>query len=220
MASLSPLQANRALGRPHPGISGIFRPYPIKQIKYSSHYYARKFTGANQDVLDIGCGEGFLAAEMRRDGNRITGVDSLPEVSETSLSRVILAAISIGIAPVVHRLKGSSSTGSLLDVLEHLEVAGAAIARVRGVLNRAAARRLHAQRSQHHGRLMLLLGRFNYSERGILDRTHLRSLLAGRPPPSRKTADTGSSGDTHCDAGRVSARPFAQNIFMRALNAR
>ena len=36
-------------------------------------------------VLDIGCGEGFFAAEMKKNGNRVTGIDVLPEAAHTDV---------------------------------------------------------------------------------------------------------------------------------------
>src|ERR1700687_3532659 len=43
-----------------PEFQEYFVHYPIKQSKYSSHYFARQMVGTNQDVLHVGCGEGFF----------------------------------------------------------------------------------------------------------------------------------------------------------------
>src|SRR6516162_720239 len=60
-----------------PEFEEYFVHYPIKQSRYSSHYWAQRMVGRGQEVLDIGCGEGFFAAELVKNGNLVTGVDSL-----------------------------------------------------------------------------------------------------------------------------------------------
>jgi len=160
-----------------PEFQEYFVHYPIKRSRYSSHYYARKMVGTNQDVLDIGCGEGFFASELAKAGNRVTGIDNLLTPSETSAFEEYCSAdLDAGIAPAIQRFKGKRfSRVLLLDVLEHLyhpervleqchsvvSPDGLLIVSLPNVANVAA-------------RLMLLFGRFDYSQRGILDRTHLR----------------------------------------------
>ncbi|MBI1898587.1 MAG: glycosyltransferase [Acidobacteria bacterium] len=161
----------------YPEFAEYFVHYPIKQSKYSSHYYVRKLVGSNQNVLDIGCGEGFLAAELAGAGNRVTGIDALPAAGHAGIMETYFSAdLEEGIDRVVPHLEGRRfDRVLLLDVLEHLrrpekllrdchdavDPEGRVIISVPNVANITV-------------RLMLLLGRFNYTERGILDRTHLR----------------------------------------------
>ena len=170
--------------RSFPEFQEYFVHYPIKQSKYSSHYYARRMAGTNQDVLDIGCGEGFFAAELVKAGNRVTGVDNLATPSQNSAFEEYFSAdLNEGITPAIDRLQGKRfGRVLLLDVLEHLrnpeqvldqchEVVspdGVVIVSVPNIANIAA-------------RLMLLFGHFEYAQRGILDRTHVRFF-------TRKTA--------------------------------
>lgn len=176
-------QTSRSI-RCYPEFQEYFIHYPIKQGKYSSHYYARLMAGRNHEVLDIGCGEGFLAAEIVKQGNRVTGVDALSQASETSaLSDYYSADLNQGLEGVVARLHGKRfDRVLLLDILEHLQqperileqchqlvaADGQVIVSVPNVANMTV-------------RLMLLFGKFNYTERGILDRTHQRFF-------TRKTA--------------------------------
>src|SRR5579863_9931585 len=67
-----------------PEFQEYFIHYPLKQSKGSSHFYVIRMVGADQEVIDIGCGEGYLATELKKMNNRITGIDALPEASETS----------------------------------------------------------------------------------------------------------------------------------------
>jgi glycosyltransferase involved in cell wall biosynthesis/precorrin-6B methylase 2 len=167
-----------------PEFQEYFVHYPLKESKGSSHLYVNRMVGADQNVIDIGCGEGYLAAQLKKQGNRITGIDVLPKASETSaLDRYYSADLDNGISSVVRQLKGERfSRAILLDVLEHLkrpetildecheilEPEGQLIISVPNIANIAI-------------RLSLLFGQFNYTERGILDKTHLRFF-------TRKTA--------------------------------
>src|SRR3984885_5174512 len=67
-----------------PEFAEYFIHYPIKRSKYSSHDYVRSLVGSNQEVLDIGCGEGDFAADLQKTGNRVTGVDLLQQPANTA----------------------------------------------------------------------------------------------------------------------------------------
>ena len=161
----------------YPEFQEYFIHYPIKHGKYSSHYHAQVLVGRNHEVLDIGCGEGFLAAEIVKLGNRVSGVDALPQASESpTLSEYYSADLNEGLDRVVERLDGKRfDRVLLLDILEHLQRPerileqchqlvkedGKVIVSVPNIANLTV-------------RLMLLFGKFDYTERGILDRTHQR----------------------------------------------
>jgi 2-polyprenyl-3-methyl-5-hydroxy-6-metoxy-1,4-benzoquinol methylase len=133
--------------------------------------------GRNQEVLDISCGEGFFAAEIAKQGNRVTGVDALPDVSErAALCDYFSVDLNQGLNGIAERLNGKRFDRILLlDILEHLyeperilrqchqliQEDGQVIVSVPNVANFSV-------------RLSLLFGRFNYADRGILDKTHLR----------------------------------------------
>jgi glycosyltransferase involved in cell wall biosynthesis len=161
----------------YPEFQEYFVHYPIKHSRYSSHCYAQQLVGRDHEVLDISCGEGFFATEIRKQGNRVTGVDALPEVSERdALCDYFSADLNRGLDGVVRRLNGKRfDRVLLLDILEHLydperilqqchhlvQHDGQVLVSVPNVANLSV-------------RLMLLFGDFNYADRGILDRTHLR----------------------------------------------
>lgn len=161
----------------YPEFQEYFVHYPLKDSRYSSHYYFERLTGVDQDVLDVGCGEGFMASRICVHGNRVTGVDVLPEPRFSDAFQHYLSAdLSHGLGDVATKLEGMQFDKILLmDVLEHLvcpdillrdctrllRPAGQVIVSVPNVANVAI-------------RLALALGRFDYTERGILDRTHLR----------------------------------------------
>src|SRR5207248_60211 len=107
----------------YPEFQEYFIHYPIKHGKYSSHYYAQSMAGRNNEVLDIGCGEGFFAAEIVKQGNRVTGVDALPQASESpALSEYYSADLNQGLDGVLDGLQGKKFDRILLlDILEHLQ---------------------------------------------------------------------------------------------------
>jgi 2-polyprenyl-3-methyl-5-hydroxy-6-metoxy-1,4-benzoquinol methylase len=126
-------------------------------------------------VLEIGCGLGVLGASLRARGHHVTGVELIPEIAaqaETRLDAVVCADVEAGRLPFAPR---SFDAIILADVLEHLvdpwtvlrdcvellAPGGQVIVSVPNVQNIDVIRRL-------------IRGRWDYRERGILDRGHLR----------------------------------------------
>jgi 2-polyprenyl-3-methyl-5-hydroxy-6-metoxy-1,4-benzoquinol methylase len=140
--------------------------------------------GSNQEVLDIGAGEGFFAAELAVNGNRITGIDNRPNPAEESpFEQYFSADLEQGIGPMIRQLGAKRfDRVLLLDVLEHLLHPEQILRQSHDVLKRDGLLIVSLPNIANiHIRLMLLFGRFNYTERGILDKTHLRFF-------TRKTA--------------------------------
>jgi 2-polyprenyl-3-methyl-5-hydroxy-6-metoxy-1,4-benzoquinol methylase len=170
--------------RRYPEFQEYFVHYPIKRTKYSSHYYARRMAGSNRDVLDIGCGEGFFAAELAKSGNRVTGIDNRTvPVEAQAFERYFQADLEQGITPAVEQLSGQRfDRVLLLDVLEHLSQPEKILQQCHDVLKREGQLVVSLPNVANIAvRLMLLLGHFDYQERGLLDKTHLRFF-------TRKTA--------------------------------
>jgi 2-polyprenyl-3-methyl-5-hydroxy-6-metoxy-1,4-benzoquinol methylase len=153
-----------------------FDHYPIKHSKYSSHYYLRQMVGEGNDVLDIGCGEGYFASTIA-DHNRIFGIDILEQPKQMKAFKgYVKADLEDGLKDAQEQLKGRQFDRVLLpDVLEHvrfperllsdcyrvLKSQGLLIVSVPNVANITV-------------RLSLLMGHWDYTERGILDNTHYR----------------------------------------------
>ena len=154
-----------------------FVHYPIKTSRHSSHDYAVRMTGCAQSVLDLGCGEGHIAALLRENGNSITGVDSLESAGESdALEAYFSADLNEGLGTVIGGLRGRRfSRVLLLDILEHLRDPGLLLRDCHHVLDEDGRVIVSVPNIANITiRLALLFGRFNYTERGILDRTHLR----------------------------------------------
>jgi 2-polyprenyl-3-methyl-5-hydroxy-6-metoxy-1,4-benzoquinol methylase len=168
----------------HPEFREYFVHYPVKHSRDSSHDYARRLAGTNHEVLDIGCGEGVLASEIKQAGNRVTGIDLLPRVErQDNLEQYFSADLDQGIQPVIQALGGKRfDRVLLLDILEHLHSPENLLAECNQVLKSDGHLIVSLPNIANITiRFSLLFGRFNYSERGLLDRTHLRFF-------TRKTA--------------------------------
>jgi glycosyltransferase involved in cell wall biosynthesis len=168
----------------YPEFAEYFVHYPPKRSKYSSHYYFERFTGRNQDVLDLGCGEGFVAGRLAENGNRVVGVDRLARPkNESAFERYIAADLTLGLAGVLPELgERKFDRVLMMDLLEHLPDPGPLLRDCRRVLKGNGELLVSVPNVANFTvRLMLLFGRFHYTDRGILDRTHLRFF-------TRKTA--------------------------------
>jgi 2-polyprenyl-3-methyl-5-hydroxy-6-metoxy-1,4-benzoquinol methylase len=166
-----PEDASRA-----PEFAEHFVHYSIKQTRNSSHEYARRLGDHNRDVLEIGCGEGFFAAGLKKAGNREVGVDALPAASESHALEQYFSADLNDTRGVLRQLNGRRfDCVLLLDVLQHPLRPGQLLAEAKSALNPNGFLVVSRPNVAHFTvRLALLFGQFNYAERGILDRTHLR----------------------------------------------
>ncbi len=168
-----------------PAFREYFVHYPVKESPGSSHQIAIELVGTGKQVLDVGCGEGYFAQLLAARGNRITGVDSLPAPGKPEAFEAYYEAdLQAGIEPVIDQLKSKRFDRILLlDILEHLLHPEGILKEVRRVLREDGGEVIVSVPNVANiwVRLMLLAGRFDYTERGILDKTHVRFF-------TRKTA--------------------------------
>lgn len=161
----------------YPEYREYYQVYRIKTSSHSSHDFARLAVGSGQDVLDVGFGDALFAAELQRAGNRVTCAGALPPgEAARDIDQYIQADPAFGLAPVLHETGPRKfDTILLLDILEHLpepekvlrdalallKPNGRIVVSIPNIANVTV-------------RWMLLFGQFEYHDRGILDRTHLR----------------------------------------------
>jgi SAM-dependent methyltransferase len=154
---------------------GVYQPkfnYP------SSHTYALEELRENARVLDIGGGEGHIAAEFARQKNiRATILDSVPaDHAEPNLPESCrFEHADLDFDPLPDDLACYDQI-LMLDILEHLRRPEDFLQQLR---RESGVRRPDVVISCPNiaffiTRFMLLLGQFNYGPRGILDRTHTR----------------------------------------------
>ncbi len=132
--------------------------------------------GGIERVLDVGCGEGILGRKLLRKGaTEVVGVDIVPEVcrkAEENLTRVICGDIEEIDLPFD---EGYFDCMIFADVLEHLRDPLAALRRLKRYLADHGTIVASIPNVRYFKVLVMLAeGRWEYRDRGILDRTHLR----------------------------------------------
>jgi 2-polyprenyl-3-methyl-5-hydroxy-6-metoxy-1,4-benzoquinol methylase len=151
-------------------------PYQLKADPYSSHavILSRLRDGRGRRALDVGAADGFLAELLTRQGWQVTALERDPALAAKARGRcheVIVADLDQA-AP---RLQGSFDAIVYGDVLEHLNNPLPVLVALDRALS-ADGRVIVSVPNVAHlwVRLSLALGRWDYADRGILDRTHLR----------------------------------------------
>jgi glycosyltransferase involved in cell wall biosynthesis len=151
--------------------------YGLKQESNSSHAvildWLAKLPPGN--VLDLGCSSGLLSQRMRAAGHQVTGVDvlKLPDV-DTRVDRFVHADLD---RLVPDELRGLGPFDAIVaaDVLEHVREPEALLAEIHGLLAPRGVLIASVPNFGHwYARSRTLLGLFDYDQRGILDRGHIR----------------------------------------------
>jgi SAM-dependent methyltransferase len=151
-------------------------PYRFKADPHSSHalILARLGEGGGRRALDAGAADGFLAERLTARGWRVTAIERDPEQAARARGRcqeVVVADLGDAAAMV----EGPFDAIVYGDVLEHLSDPLPVLDRLNERLAEGGVVIASVPNVAHLWvRLMLLLGRFEYADRGILDRTHLR----------------------------------------------
>lgn len=161
----------------YPEFAEFFVHYPLKNSRYSSHYYFEQFVGRDHDVLDLGCGEGFFAKRIKQKNNRVVGVDMLPQPQQLdAFDAYFVADLSNGLADIKSAAGERRFDEILLqDILEHLVKPDCVLRDCHQFLNATGHIIVSVPNVANITvRLGLLFGRFTYTERGILDKTHLK----------------------------------------------
>ncbi len=159
--------------RPFPEYEEYFVPYAIKHSLYSNHFYAFWLIGKDQRVLEVGCGDGSFGTELARAGNRVTGVDCAPEVPVSAgYQNVIVADLENGIPGLP---EGRFDRVLLLDTVEHLRDPRSLLASCASALAERGKLIVSIPNTVNFTvRLRFLFGSFRYSDRGIMDWSHVR----------------------------------------------
>ena len=154
------------------------RQYTFKRNRFSSHRRIAALAGApaagpSSQLLDVGCGGGFLAASLARQGFEVCGVDAYDSLEARRYCREFIVA-DVENDDWLHE-RPAAETIVFADVLEHLRDPEKMLLRMRRRL-KSGGRIIASTGNVAHIfiRLSLLVGVFRYTERGILDRTHVR----------------------------------------------
>ena len=168
-------ETSRAV-RSYPEYEEYFVPYAVKHSLYSSHSYAARLVGRDQRVLQIGCGDGAFGAELVRAGNHVVGVDADSNVPlQAGYGNVVQADLENGLGGKITNGSARFDRILLIDILEHLRDPSNLLSDCKAALDSRGKLIVSVPNTVNLTvRLMMLLGRFEYSDRGILDWSHLR----------------------------------------------
>lgn len=148
-------------------------PYRLKKSRYSSHQQIAELVKPASKVLDIGCAYGFMSELLSPKKVDYWGIDQIPEnkirypmskyiqvdlehFSDLELGREFDCII---IADVIEHIRNASTL--LYSIKKYLKPEGRLIISTGNI-------------AIWFYRLSLLIGRFKYASRGILDETHVK----------------------------------------------
>lgn len=135
-------------------------------------------------MLDVGCSAGALAAALRARGATVDGIEADAAAADMA-RRSCRTVITADLETLDPRVLGDSRYDAIVcaDVLEHVRDPALALRRLVPLLEPGGWVVISTPNIANWSvRLLLLAGRFEYRDRGILDRTHVhlftrRSLL-------------------------------------------
>lgn len=140
-----------------------------------AHQKMVRLVGKGKLVLEIGCGKGFVSEQLRKNGCAVTGI----EIDKESAKKAKRFCKSVLVGNVEEMkldfVKESFDVILFGDVLEHLLDPKAVLKKLRPFLVREGKIVVSLPNVANWKiRLGFLVGKFGYTEWGILDKTHVR----------------------------------------------
>ena len=150
--------------------------YDVKDNPFSSHaaVLAALGPGRGMRLLDVGCADGSMSARFADLGWNVVGIE--PDETDAALAQGRGVDVRIGtLEEVLPKLEVTFDAVVLADVLEHLADPWAQLEAIGGICSTSAKVIISMPNVAHITvRAQLALGRFEYADKGIMDRTHLR----------------------------------------------
>jgi len=147
-----------------------FNPSP-----WGAHMKCVQLVGNNKKVLDVGCATGLVAQKLKENHCEVTGIEIDPE--QADVARDACQEILVGDVETMDLALAPLSFDVLLmaDVLEHLKDPLGTLGKLSRFLSKGGFILVVLPNIAHfYFRLKLLMGQFDYQERGTLDKSHLR----------------------------------------------
>jgi 2-polyprenyl-3-methyl-5-hydroxy-6-metoxy-1,4-benzoquinol methylase len=159
------------LGLQHRSEYELAPAYTLKRSQLSSHSQLLSLVGPPpRKVLDIGCGQGELGHLLKERGHHVTGIDMAPPMFE--LDDFVQADLSQRL-PVDPARRFDVIL--LADVLEHMSEPLRLLKEAKALLAPSGSLLVSLPNAVHWSvRLQVSAGKFDYTNKGILDRGHLR----------------------------------------------
>lgn len=160
--------------------------YVFNRRGYGAHQAVTEFCRPGTRVLDVGCSVGHLMEHLQQQlGCRTTGIDTDAAAVATARGRGLDVQHRAFDAAAVDDLSASGPFDHvvLADVLEHMADPAPVLALASRLLAPDGSVVVSLPNIAYAGaRLSVALGRFEYEDTGIFDRTHLRffTVASGR----------------------------------------
>jgi 2-polyprenyl-3-methyl-5-hydroxy-6-metoxy-1,4-benzoquinol methylase len=149
--------------------------YDLKLSPSSSHGHLISWLSNRSPsrILDVGCADGRFGEALRLSGHTVIGVDAIKHDGvEDRLDGFFEANIEHGLPSDIGH---DYDVVIAADVLEHTANPGAVLSQLGTVLGPRGVVLVSVPNFAHwYPRMRVLLGRFDYDRRGILDAGHLR----------------------------------------------
>jgi methionine biosynthesis protein MetW len=138
---------------------------------------------AQSHVLEIGCATGYMTEYLARDKQcRVLGVEPVDEQANVARQRGLTVVTGLIDAPAVQeqiaahmREHGAFDAIFMSQVIEHIADPAATLRALKGLLTPEGTLIISTCSIVHWKcRLQILLGKWEYEDYGIFDRTHLR----------------------------------------------
>lgn len=143
---------------------------------YGAHVKIVKFVGAHKKVLEIGCATGSISKRLKKNGCEIIGVEI--DSDSAQLAKKYCQDVIVGDVESMRDIPYPEKYFDVIllsDVLEHLKSPLDLLRKLRKYLEDDGCLVVSIPNVANWKiRLGLLLGKFDYEDCGILDRTHLR----------------------------------------------
>ncbi len=145
--------------------------HTMKRSALSSHSQLLDMVGPPpRRILDVGCGQGELGHVLKQRGHYVIGVDWSPP--RFALDAFVQADVAQGLPSSI---EGKFDTVLLADVLEHMSEPLQLLQDVKERLEPNGSLLVSLPNVVHWSmRAQLAVGRFDYTNKGLLDRGHLR----------------------------------------------
>lgn len=143
-----------------------------------AHSVLMRLIPPDRRVLELGCASGYLSGYMEQVlGCRVTGLEADPDATRIAAQRCAeVHTVDLDAPDALDPARASGPYDVLLAaaVLEHLKYPERLLRDAHGLLTPGARVIVSLPNVAHWGvRLRLLRGRFDYTDYGIMDRTHL-----------------------------------------------
>jgi 2-polyprenyl-3-methyl-5-hydroxy-6-metoxy-1,4-benzoquinol methylase len=151
--------------------------YEFKPFKYSSHYWILNALRGEKEpvrILDAGTAAGYLGKVWRGDGHYVAGIEFDAATGEKARQYYDVFEIA-NLENYAFSARREFDYIVFADVLEHLRDPAAVLRRCIPCLKESGKIIISVPNIANWIiRLSLLFGKFDYMDRGILDKTHLR----------------------------------------------